>query len=194
MVARLLAYNCLQENAFGTCEQRFIEMCALAFSVSETRVHLRRLGSTTLGCCMIHNYFGFPLEFLRPYLDSLANWDSPSFALYLVLVFAVPLLLQATIGIWFHQLFMLELRLIFCACSTGSYVYNSGTSPLYVCDLLHLMNRTKKARGGFVWFEASREAETPHGTSTVSAYPRFKAPSQPPEVRLPEVMLGWCLT
>jgi amino acid adenylation domain-containing protein len=142
-------YNYMQENAFGTFEPRFVEVslvflfltaqvCILAFSVSGIRVRFRRLGSTTLGCYMIHMYFGFPLELVRPHFDAMATWGSAGFALQLALVLAVPLLFQATIGVWFHQLLMLEMRFIFhawtyCCVSfaavTGSYGGYQTTSP-----------------------------------------------------------------
>ena len=72
----VLAGNCgptmnyIQANAFGTFVLKIVEVslvllflttqvCTLAFSISGIRIHLCRFGSTTLGCFMIHMYFGF---------------------------------------------------------------------------------------------------------------------------------------
>ena len=63
--------NYIQVNAFGTFVLKIVEVsfvplflttqvCTLAFSISGIRIHLCRFGSTTLGCFMIHMYFGFP--------------------------------------------------------------------------------------------------------------------------------------
>ena len=98
-------YNYMQENAFGTFEPRFVDVslvvlfwtaqvCTLAFSVSGIRVRLRRLGSTTLGCDMIHMYLCFPLKLVLPYFDSIASWGSPGFPLQSALVWVVQSLFQ----------------------------------------------------------------------------------------------------
>ena len=117
-------YNYMQENAFGTFEPRFVDVslvllfwtaqvCTLAFSVSGIRVRFRRLGSTTLGCDMIHMYLCFPLKLVPPYFDSIASWGSPGFPLQSALVWAVQSLFPSYHRCLVPPVADAQLRLIF---------------------------------------------------------------------------------
>jgi len=119
-------YNYMQEDVLGTLEPQLLpllllllglaaEVALLALAASRLRRRLRLLGSTTLGCYMIHMYFTYPVMLLRPSFDSIGDLGPGGFALQLAILLAAPLLFQLTVGAAFHKLLMLEFRALFAA-------------------------------------------------------------------------------
>jgi len=121
-------YNVLQENFMGTYSVDLLPtlevllllvvavVCLFAAVGVEPRPHrLTRLaGSTTLGCYVIHMYFTLALSFSSPHMASLPAriGDTSGLLVQLLWLFGAPLIFQLTIGVMFHKLLMLEMRLV----------------------------------------------------------------------------------
>lgn len=126
-------YEYMQEDFQGTLEPQLLavllvfallsaEVALLAFAIAGVPWRLKLLGSTTLGCYMIHFYFSYPVQLVRPQYNSLASMGSGGLALQVLLLLIVPLVFQLTIGAAFHKVLMLEQRAIFAVldCAQGA--------------------------------------------------------------------------
>ena len=85
----------------------------------------------------------------------MASWGSPGLALQVALVWALQSLFQATIGVWFHQLSMLELRLINGACT---YLCASFALPSFMLSEVGYLTNEKCAvmSDPILWKHADR--------------------------------------
>jgi len=123
-------YNFLQEDFTGTREPQLLplllilvslmlQVMLLAFALSTLRGRLKLLGSTTLGCYMIHMYFTYPLMAMRPSFAFLASYGIAGLLAQMLLLLGIPLLFQLTIGAAFHKLLLLQHKAIFHALSSA---------------------------------------------------------------------------
>jgi len=121
-------YAFMQEDVTNTFEPQLlpilliyvslaVQVTALALVLSPLERRLKWLGSTTLGCYMIHFYFIYPLMVVRTYFASLGQFGFGGLAMQTLLFFAVPLAFQFSVGVAFHRLLMLEHQFIFSAIS-----------------------------------------------------------------------------
>eukprot|EP00933_Yihiella_yeosuensis_P048665 TRINITY_DN4496_c0_g3_i3.p1 TRINITY_DN4496_c0_g3~~TRINITY_DN4496_c0_g3_i3.p1 ORF type:complete len:837 (+),score=147.54 TRINITY_DN4496_c0_g3_i3:128-2512(+) len=118
-------YAYMQEQVLGTSEPRFgellcvngllmlqVALLAMAFQGLPRRAKL--LGSTTLGCYVIHMYFTYPIMVIRPHFLAIGNsLGLGGFTMQLVILLALPLLFQVSIGAAFHKVLLFQQRLLF---------------------------------------------------------------------------------
>jgi len=127
-------YDIMQQNYMGTYLPQLLSLLGvllllilavvfLTAAVSSAGGHRRPLrvvrlaGSTTLGCYVVHMYFTLGLTFAQPMVASLpVNVGSVGgLVVQLLWLFGMPLAFQLTVGVVFHKLLMLEMKLVLFA-------------------------------------------------------------------------------
>ena len=121
-------YFYLQENYMGTHSPQLLPTlfmlvllvlailsCVAAIGADPRPPRIVRLmGSTTLGCYVIHMYLTFPLSHASRHIGELQErlGFEAGLVVQLLWLFGLPLLVQLTLGVLFHKLLVAEVRLL----------------------------------------------------------------------------------
>ena len=105
-------------------------------------------GSTTLGCYVLHMYFTLPLSLIADGFAAIpgAIGYGVGAAVQLILLLALPLAFQLTIGAGFHRLLMLELKICFKGLAKLAALWQRVAAKICLCSDPRNCRHTRRRR------------------------------------------------
>jgi len=158
-------YNLMQEDAVGSGEPQLmptlgvfalLTLAVLLLVVALAKPQaagakpwppplVKLAGSTTLGCYVLHMYFTLPLSLIADGFAAIpgAIGYGVGAAVQLILLLALPLAFQLTIGAGFHRLLMLELKICFKGLAKLAALWQRAAAKICLCSDPRNCRRTK---------------------------------------------------